>query len=53
MQYIKPTPILTGKDAERFLKSIKENETKTIPQEEFDRMMKNYYKIKALVRFDD
>jgi len=36
---IKETPILRGKDAERFEKAMKENEKKTITPEEYERIM--------------
>ena len=39
---IKPTPILKGKDAERFLKAA-EN-VKKISKKEYDKMLKNYKK---------
>ena len=39
---IKPTPILYGKDAERFLKQLKENENKKLSEEEIAEMKKNY-----------
>lgn len=40
---IKETPILKGKDAERFSRIIKENETKKVPVEDYERARKAYY----------
>lgn len=40
---IKETPILRGKDAERFNRIIKENETKKVPAEDYERARKAYY----------
>ena len=42
---IKETPVLYGKDSERFLKTIKENESKKVPREDYDRAMKVYLEI--------
>ncbi len=42
---IKDTPILSGKDSERFLKKVKENESKRVPKEDYDRAMKVYNKM--------
>ena len=36
---VKETPILRGKDAERFEKAMRENEKKTITPEEYERIM--------------
>lgn len=47
---IKETPILYGKDSDRFLKAIRENETdpsKKVSKEEHDDAMKLYDKIMA------
>jgi hypothetical protein len=46
---IKPTPILTGKDAERFAADIKANETKQISPEEWERMMASYRRFKVVL----
>jgi hypothetical protein len=47
---IKPTPTLTGKDAERFSAEIKANETKKISPEEHERMMQSYRRFKMIER---
>lgn len=39
---IKETPILFGKDAERFKKDMEETRNKRISQEERERIEKNY-----------
>lgn len=41
---IKETPILTGKDAERFIKRAKESEKgmHRVPKKDYDRAMKTY-----------
>ncbi|MCX6227096.1 MAG: hypothetical protein NTV01_20495, partial [Bacteroidia bacterium] len=43
---IKETPILYGKDAQKFEKKITLNKVNTAPKSEYDRVMKNYNKIK-------
>jgi hypothetical protein len=45
---IKETPILTGKDAERFSKIIKENETKKVPTEDYQRAQEAYKNFKVI-----
>ena len=47
---IKETPILTGEDARRFLKRM--NEKREIPQEEIERMKRNYELIMSIAEFD-
>lgn len=42
---IKETPILYGKDSDRFLKEVRENETKKIPEEDYKRALKIYNKV--------
>lgn len=44
---IKDTPVLYGKESDRFLKEVKENEFKKIPYEEFKRTQEIYQKIMA------
>ena len=39
---IKDTPILTGKDSKRFLKTVKANESKKVDQKDYKRAMKVY-----------
>jgi hypothetical protein len=43
---IKETPILCGKDSQIFSEKIAQNKTKTASQEEYDRVMANYRKMK-------
>ena len=45
---IKETPILYGKDSRRFSKKIAQNEKEIAPREEYERIMTNYRKIKAM-----
>lgn len=45
---IRETPILYGKDAERFLKRMKEAENNKLPKEEVERIKENYEKIKKI-----
>lgn len=47
---IKETPTLYGKDAARFSKKIKENETKRVSPAEKKRVIDNYNKIKKYVK---
>lgn len=42
---IKDTPVLSGKDSERFLKKARENESKKVPKKDYDRAMKTYKKM--------
>lgn len=49
---IKETPILHGKAAARFEKSIKNNENKKVSASEFNRAIKNYKKIIQSARLD-
>ena len=48
---IKETPILYGKDAERFSKKIKENKKKKISDAEYKKAVNNYNKIKNYAEF--
>jgi hypothetical protein len=45
---IKPTPILIGKDAIRFLKAMEENQNKKAPKEELERIKKTYEKFQSI-----
>lgn len=49
---IKETPILRGKAAERFEKSIKGNENKKVSESDFNRAIENYKKIIKSARLD-
>lgn len=44
---IKDTPVLTGKDARRFEAWMKENETKRVSPEEYERAMAVYRRVKV------
>ena len=46
---IKETPILTGKDAERFIKRM--NDTRTVSEKEIKRVKKNYEYILSIAKF--
>lgn len=48
---IKETPILYGKDSDRFLKDVKENETKRISKEEEEASIKLYKKVMEKATF--
>ena len=39
---IKETPVLSGKDSERFLKKAKQNEGKKVPKKHYNRAIKTY-----------
>lgn len=41
-------PILEGKAAEEFLKTIKQNENKKVPKELYDRAKENYKRLKII-----
>lgn len=45
---IKDTPVLKGRDAKRFQERFLEKDPKPISQEEFNKMKKDYEKIKSL-----
>lgn len=42
---IKETPILYGKDSDRFLNEVQENETKKIPEKDYKRALNIYNKV--------
>lgn len=42
---IKETPVLSGKDSERFLKDIRANENKRVPRKDYDRAVRTYNKL--------
>lgn len=42
---IKDTPVLYGKESDRFLKEVKENESKKVPRKEFKKTQKIFKKI--------
>jgi len=43
---IKDTPILYGKDSDRFLKEVKMNENRKIPDKDYQRAVEIYKKVK-------
>ena len=47
---IRETPVLTGKDAELFLKKIKENESNRYSTDKINEIKLNYEKIKSLTK---
>ncbi|MDO9289032.1 MAG: hypothetical protein Q7T83_09595 [Thermodesulfovibrionales bacterium] len=49
---IKETPILSGRNAERFTKIIEKNKEKQASKSEYDRVMNNYNKLKAKLKLD-
>ena len=49
---IKETPILIGKDAERFKKDMEETRNKRISPEERERIEKNYREFKKACTFE-
>lgn len=46
---IKETPVLTGKDAERFVKRM--NEKRIVSDKEIERVKKNYEYILSIAKF--
>jgi hypothetical protein len=48
---IKETPILTGKDAKRFLERMAQVEKRKLSKEELERSLANYEKLKKISRF--
>jgi len=46
---IKDTPVLTGKDAERFNRIMKENEPRKVPKEDYERARKAYKNFKLIM----
>jgi hypothetical protein len=48
---VKETPVLTGRDAERFSKAIERNKTKKVSASEYQRALCTYARIVA-VSFD-
>lgn len=49
---IEETPLLKGKDAERFSEAILKNESKKASVSECKKVMHNYDKIKKLAKFE-
>ncbi len=47
---IKETPVLRGKDAERFDKKIKENASRKVPAPDYNRAIAVYRKVKITGR---
>ena len=45
---IKETPVLTGKNAVRFEKIIKQNEKKTVKKEDYERAIKAYVNLEIV-----
>lgn len=45
---IKETPVLEGKDAQRFEAEIKRNESRKVPKEDYLRAVKTFNSIKIL-----
>jgi hypothetical protein len=43
---IKETPVLTGKDAERFEKEIKENENRRVSDSDYQRAIATFQSVK-------
>lgn len=48
---IKETPVLTGKDAERFYINMKKAETQKASPEELQKIKESYERIKAISSF--
>ncbi|MCP5244849.1 MAG: hypothetical protein H6937_02315 [Burkholderiales bacterium] len=46
---IKDTPVLYGKDAERFERIIKENESKKVPAADYNRAKEAYKKFRLIL----
>lgn len=47
---IKDTPILYGKESDRFLKEVKENENKKIPEKDYRRASIIYKKVMSKLK---
>lgn len=45
---IKETPILTGEDARRFEEAIKENESKKVSSQEYEKTMDSYRRFEVV-----
>ncbi len=50
---VKDTPVLRGKDAERFTRIIKENETKRVSAEEYNQAMAAFKKVRIFNSMKD
>jgi len=42
---VKETPILRGKDAEAFARAIKDNETKKVPRQDYERALATFERV--------
>lgn len=49
---IKETPVLTGKDAEKFMQSMKDNSGKKIDPKELAKMRENFSKLQSIAQFN-
>jgi len=44
---VKETPVLSGKDAEKFTRTINANESRKVPSEEYDRAKAIYERVQC------
>lgn len=49
---IKETPILRGKDAERFKSDTKRNETSSVSRAEYERVRDSYEAMRKIAKFE-
>ena len=45
---IKPTPVINGKDAKKFMEELRQTENEKIPPGQLDKMRQNYSKFIAI-----
>ena len=48
---IKPTPLIKGRDAERFMKEMRLSQTKKVSQTELVRIKENFSKLNNIASF--
>lgn len=49
---IKPTPVIKGKDAVRFMQDLLKNEDKKVSRKELAKMKENYRKLRSIAAFN-
>lgn len=47
---IKETPVLKGRDAQKFLEALEVNQAKKASPQELDRINRNYERLKAMAK---
>lgn len=49
---IKPTPVIKGKDAKRFMEEMRKTDTQKVSPTELAKMKENYSKLRSIASFN-